>query len=118
MRRILVTVAAPLLASTVWAGQQGPGGTSTSPLALASPQTVAIAAPAADKVYPPLPTLAMLPPSGDDDDDPPPRASAKKKKTRHSEPRISMPVARLVVSDQSRVYLKDVERQIDVASAR
>lgn len=114
MRRILVTVAAPLLASTVWAGQQGTGATPT----LASAQTVSFAAPAADRVYPPLPSLAMLPPSADEDDDPPPRTSAKKKKVRRSEPRISMPVARLVVSDQSRAYLKDVERQIEVASAR
>jgi hypothetical protein len=114
MRRILVTVAALLLASTVWAGQQGPGATP----ALASPQTVALATPAADRVYPPLPSLTMLPASADEDDDAPPRPSAKKKKTRRSEPRISMPLARLVVSDQSRAYLKDVERQIDVASAR
>jgi hypothetical protein len=114
MRRILVTVAALLLASTVWAGQPGSSATPT----LASAQIVSLAPPAADKVYPPLPTLAMLPPSADEDDDPPPRVSAKKKKTRHGEPRVSMPVARLVVSDQSRVYLKDVERQIDLASAR
>lgn len=116
MRRLFVTVAALLPASTVWAGQQGPGATPTP--TLASPQTVSFAAPTADKVYPPLPTLTMLPPSADEDDEPPPRASAKKKKTRRSEPRISMPVARLVVSDQSRAYLKDVERQIDLASAR
>ncbi|QGZ65350.1 hypothetical protein [Paraburkholderia acidisoli] len=78
------------------------------------------ASPAADKVYPPLPSLAMLPPTaGDEDTLPAPHAGARKKKVKaHLDCRCSAPAPRLVVSDASRAYLKDIEKQIDVALAR
>jgi hypothetical protein len=85
--------------------------------------SVASAAPAsADKVYPPLPTLAMLPPSSGDDDEPvAPVASkpaAKKRKARAAvDLRPTAPAARLVVSDASRAYLRSVEKQLDLALA-
>lgn len=108
MRLILLAAAALSFASSAWAGQTG-----------ASPATGAATA-AADKVYPPLPTLSMLPPSsGDDDDDAArPHAAGHKKKPHRADCRCSAPSARLVVSDASRAYLQGIERQLDVALAR
>ncbi|QBR01839.1 hypothetical protein [Paraburkholderia pallida] len=109
MRPTILAVAAPLLALLVscsaWAGQ---------------PSTVALVSDTdASRVYPPLPTLAMLPPSNGDDDEPPASHSAsRKKKARQHDCHCAMPTPRLVVSDASRVYLKDIERQLDVALAR
>ena len=75
---------------------------------------------AADKVYPPLPTLAMLPPSSGSDDDLPVKPTPHRKKSRvpmqmqdHRGP--PMPAVRLVVSDASHTYLDSVQRQIDQA---
>ncbi|WP_321787837.1 hypothetical protein [Paraburkholderia sp. J94] len=88
-----------------------------------APATVlASAAPSASPaaVYPPLPSLTMLPPSSGDDDDPPAatHGSARKKKAaRVRDCHCAMPTPRLVVSDTSRAYLKDVERQLDAALA-
>jgi hypothetical protein len=86
--------------------------------------TPAVYAPpaAADKVYPPLPTLAMLPPtSAADDDEPlaPKRPSASKKRKAHPavDLRPAAPAARLVVSDASRTYLHTIDRQLDLALA-
>jgi hypothetical protein len=68
---------------------------------------------AADKVYPPLPTLAMLPPTTDDDEPLAPTPAAKKRKVRAA---VDVrPAARLVVSDASRTYLRSVDRQLDLA---
>ncbi|CAE6715947.1 hypothetical protein R69927_04846 [Paraburkholderia domus] len=75
---------------------------------------------AADKVYPPLPTLAMLPPSSGSDDDLPVKPASHRKKShvpiqmqeRRGPP---MPAVRLVVSDASHAYLDSVQRQIDQA---
>ncbi|MBN3808221.1 hypothetical protein [Paraburkholderia sp. Ac-20347] len=82
---------------------------------------IASAAPSASPsaVYPPLPSLAMLPPSNNDDEESPaPTHSARKKKaSRVRDCHCTMPAPRLVVSDTSRAYLKDVERQLDVALA-
>lgn len=112
MYRIAVLVASLLLASPAFAGQ---------PLATAMLSTTASpsAAAAADKVYPPLPTLAMLPPSTGDDDEPlVTKPTAKKRKTRVPDIRPTTPAARLVVSDTSRAYLKTIDRQLDLALAR
>ncbi|WP_227245068.1 hypothetical protein [Paraburkholderia caribensis] len=74
------------------------------------------AAAAADKVYPPLPTLAMLPPTTDDDEPLAPKPAAKKRKVRAAvDVRPAAPAARLVVSDASRTYLRSVDRQLDLA---
>ncbi|WP_027794909.1 hypothetical protein [Paraburkholderia acidipaludis] len=106
------------LASTAYAASSS-ASASVQPAA----GTVPTAAPAAtDKVYPPLPTLAMLPPPTSDDDDeaaPATRHTAKHgKKSRHPECHCTAPSPHLVVSDESRAYLQDVERQLDVALAR
>ncbi|MFP6562804.1 hypothetical protein WJ542_31565 [Paraburkholderia sp. B3] len=112
---VFLTVAVSF-ASTVCAAQSGTAAT-------ASAQSAAAAVPAAtDKVYPPLPTLAMLPPpTSDDDDETAPathRASKHGKKSRRPECHCSAPSPHLVVSDESRAYLQDVERKLDVALAR
>lgn len=91
--------------------------------ASAQTSTLAYSAqPAADKVYPPLPSLSMLPATaGEEDDMPAPHATGgvrKKKVKAHLDCRCSTPMPRLVVSDTSRTYLKDIERQIDAALAR
>jgi len=111
MRLIALAAAALFLCNAAWAGQ---------PAASAGPTVVAAAAaPAADKVYPPLPTLAMLPPaSGDDDEAPAPHTTSHKKKTRQRDCHCAMPAPRLVVSDSSRAYLKDIEQQLDSALAQ
>jgi hypothetical protein len=113
--------AAVSCASTVCAAQTGasaaPGATGAGQSAAATP-----AAAAADKVYPPLPTLAMLPPpTSDDDDETAPathHASKHGKKSRHPDCHCSSPSPHLVVSDESRVYLQGVEHDLDVALAR
>jgi hypothetical protein len=76
------------------------------------------ASPAPDKVYPPLPTLAMLPPSNSSDDDAPAAPAAKgssHKKGSTAVRKNDVPSARLVVSDASRTYLNSVEQDIDHA---
>lgn len=113
MRPILSLAVGMLLCANAWAG----------PLDVSAPastQTIAALAPAAQKVYPPLPTLAMLPPSAADDEEPPARTTSKKgRKTRHVvDCKCNGPEPRLVVSDESRAYLKDVERRIETALAQ
>lgn len=111
LRFNIVVAAATLISASAWADQ---------PVAGAASPGVAVQPAATDKVYPPLPTLAMLPPSSGGDEEPrAPRASMRsKKRLRRPECRCGVPVARLVVSDASRTYLQDVERQLDVALAR
>jgi hypothetical protein len=113
MRLIAFAAASLCLSCAAWAGQPDAGAPATAATAAA---TVA----SADKVYPPLPTLAMLPPSsGDDDDLPAPRSSSRnRKKTHQRDCHCAMPTPRLIVSDESRVYLKDIERQLDAALAQ
>ncbi|MGF6478895.1 hypothetical protein [Paraburkholderia sp. JPY419] len=112
MRLIAFAAASLCLSSAAWAGQPA----ASAPATAAPPATLA----SADKVYPPLPTLAMLPPStGDDDELPAPRSSSRnKKKTQKRDCHCAMPTPRLVVSDESRAYLKDIERQLDSALAQ
>jgi hypothetical protein len=112
--RTLFLCASLFLSSHAFAGALDVSAPATS-------QVFAATMPASAKVYPPLPTLAMLPPSSVDDDDAPmTRASAKKsKKPRHVvDCRCSAPEPRLVVSDESRSYLKDVDSRLDAALAR
>lgn len=110
MNRLIVLATGLLLATSALAGQPAsqPGS---------GTQTVSVASVAAapDKVYPPLPTLAMLPPATDDDGDTAPRPTARKKKFHAPERRFAAPPARLVVSDASRVYLGGIEKQLDLA---
>ncbi|WP_174426870.1 hypothetical protein [Cupriavidus basilensis] len=77
------------------------------------------ASPAADKVYPPLPTLAMLPPASGSDELSAPRvghtARARIKALPAQERKSLAPVVRLVVSDSSRAYLDTIGRQLDQA---
>ena len=86
----------------------------------ASVQTLAALGPVAQKVYPPLPTLAMLPPATADDEDPPVKSSGKKgrKVRRVADCKCNGPAPRLVVSEESHAYLKDVEHRIDTALAQ
>jgi hypothetical protein len=70
---------------------------------------------AADKVYPPLPSLAMLPPSTSEDDEQPSKPTWRKKIWRAHERKSAGPTARLIVSDASHAYLDTVERQLDQA---
>jgi hypothetical protein len=120
MRKTLIclAVAASPLASTAFAGQPGSGA---APVQTASEP---VPAASAGQVYPPLPTLAMLPPaSGDDDDDdttPSSKHNARhnKKKAHRPDCHCSTPSPHLVVSDESRTYLQDIEHQLDVALAR
>ncbi|MEI5996735.1 hypothetical protein H3V53_05820 [Paraburkholderia bengalensis] len=105
-----------LVSEAAHAGQPALAATLSTSTSTAAPAT-----PAADKVYPPLPTLAMLPPASGDDDEPPvaPKPTAKKRKVRASvDLRPAAPAARLVVSDASRTYLRSVDKQLDLALAR
>jgi hypothetical protein len=104
MYRLIVLATSLLIAPSAFAGQPG-----------SDVQTVASVPAAADKVYPPLPTLTMLPPAADDDEDAPPRPTAHKKKSRVPERKSVGLTPRLVVSDASHAYLGNVERQLDLA---
>jgi hypothetical protein len=111
--RRLTPLFALLLSCFAWAGEPGAGALQ------ATPATGAAAAADTSRVYPPLPTLAMLPPSSSEDDDiPAPHSVSHKRKTHQRECHCTGPMPRLVVSDASRAYLKDIERQLDVALAR
>src|ERR1700688_3047000 len=102
MHRLTVLAISLLLATSSFAGQietQPPGPTRA----------------AADKVYPPLPSLAMLPPSTGQDDDKPSRPTSRKRTSRAQERKSAGPTARLVVSDVSHAYLDTIELQLDQA---
>ena len=112
MVRILVLATATLLSAPVLAGQPG-----------ADLQSAGAFPAAADKVYPPLPSLAMLPlPAAGDDDLPAKPASHRRKShvaaqaPEHRSPPV--PAVRIVVSDASHAYLDAVQRQIDQALAK
>ncbi len=121
-RRAALFAFVGLVASTALVSEAAHAGQPAVAATLsASTSTAAPATPAADKVYPPLPTLAMLPPASGDDDEPPaaPKPTAKKRKVRASvDLRPAAPAARLVVSDASRTYLRSVDKQLDLALAR
>ncbi|MBN3756688.1 hypothetical protein G3N95_27380 [Paraburkholderia sp. Tr-20389] len=108
---------AAFMSQAASAGQPAVAGALSTSGSSAAPAASA----AADKVYPPLPTLAMLPPSAGDDDEPPlaPKPTAKKRKVRASvDLRPAAPAARLVVSETTRTYLRSVEKQLDLALAK
>lgn len=110
-------LATSVLATSALAAEQA----ATAPQAGGPATATAAATPApapADKVFPPLPSLAMLPPATDDDDEAPPKPGVRKKKSRVQDRKSSVPTARLVVSDASRTYLKGIEKQLDLALAR
>ncbi|HWT37898.1 MAG TPA: hypothetical protein VN289_16530 [Paraburkholderia sp.] len=110
---------AAFMSEAAFAGQPAVAGTLSANGATASPATSAAAS--ADKVYPPLPTLAMLPPSAGDEDEPlaAPKPASKKRKARAPvDVRPTAPAARLVVSDTTRTYLRSVEKQLDLALAK
>jgi hypothetical protein len=117
MHRIVPLAIGLLLGSSVLAAEPVSAGGQP---AATTVQSAPIGPASADKVYPPLPTLSLLPPPADDenDDAPPARARSTKKKLRIPDTRYQLPPARLVVSDASRAYLKDVEQRIEVALAR
>ncbi|TCG09189.1 hypothetical protein BZM27_06990 [Paraburkholderia steynii] len=122
-----VICAASLVALTTFmseaaqAGQPAVAGTLSANGAAAANGTngaTAAATAASDKVYPPLPTLAMLPPTTDDDEPLAPKPAAKKQGARGVDVRPTAPAARLVVSDASRTYLRSVDKQLDLALAK
>ncbi|MBB2926190.1 hypothetical protein [Paraburkholderia silvatlantica] len=111
--RPIVFAAAFGFCCAAWAGQPAASAPATGTVVAAA------AAPAADKVYPPLPSLAMLPPAaGDDDELPAPHSTSHRKKVCQRDCHCAMPTPRLVVSDASRAYLKDIEQQLDSALAQ
>ncbi|MEM5387176.1 hypothetical protein VSR68_26765 [Paraburkholderia phymatum] len=122
MFRIALLAASLVLAGlsqAAYAGQPAVAGTLSAGSANVAPGISGL--PAADKVYPPLPTLSMLPPVSDDDDEPVvvPKHTSKKRKPRVvADVRPTAPVARLVVSDASRIYLRSVEKQLELAMAK
>lgn len=118
MYRLIVLGTGVLLATSAatsaFAGQPA-SPAAGQPASAAQTVTVASVNAAPDKVYPPLPTLAMIPPATDDDEETAPRPSARKKKSHAPERRLAGPQARLVVSDATRAYLGGIEKQIDLA---
>jgi hypothetical protein len=118
MYRLIVLGTGVLCATSALAGQvagQVAGSSASQPVSGAQAVSVASVAAAPDKVYPPLPTLTMIPAATEDDEDTAPKPTARKKKVRVVEHRLATPPARLVVSDASRAYLGGIERQIDLA---
>jgi len=88
--------------------------------AFAAPPDALMPATAAapDRVYPPLPSLAMLPPGGGAEMEPAPVARARggKRKVAATQWRkATEPVPRMVVSEASHTYLAGIERQLEVA---
>jgi hypothetical protein len=113
--RIILLALAALLSAPAFAGQPGADLQSAGAFPAAFPA-------AADKVYPPLPSLAMLPPPPATDDDLPLKPATRRKKPHgavQTQERRSPPgpVVRIVVSDASHAYLDSVQRQIDQALA-
>jgi hypothetical protein len=87
-----------------------------------SPLSVKPSAEAAgpNELFPPLPSLASLPPSSADQLDdaaPIPAGHRGGKKTRKGAPRkvVETSTVRVVVSDESQAYLADVDRKLDDA---
>ena len=115
MYRLSVLAMSLLLATSAYAGQPAGAAQPAAASALVMPASPA----ASDKVYPPLPTLAMLPPNSDDEDDPQPKLSQqRKKKSRGPDRKSVAPVPHMVVSDASHAYLGNIEKQLDLALAR
>ena len=90
---------------------------SASPLSVVKPSAEA-AGP--NELFPPLPSLASLPPSSADPlDDAAPISAGHRggKKARKGAPRkvVETRAVRVVVSDESQAYLADVDRKLDDA---
>jgi hypothetical protein len=122
LTQFIVRAAVPVTCalSLAWAATSAHAQPADAKAAAASPASgasTAAANAAPDKVYPPLPTLAMLPPPQSDDDDAP--AAPAKRGSRGKKGAVvrknEMPAARLVVSDTSRSYLTSIEQEIDHA---
>jgi hypothetical protein len=124
MIRTALLALAAFVTAPAFAGQPGADSQPAGALSAASPATSTVTFPAAaDKVYPPLPSLAMLPPSSAGDDEPPLKPAPRRKKSRapvqpQEHRSAPAPVVRLVVSDASHAYLDSVQRQIDLALAK
>jgi hypothetical protein len=114
MYRLIVLATSLLFAASALAGQVA-GQSAGQPASSTQAVSVASVAAAPDRVYPPLPTLAMIPPAVDDEEDAAPRPTVRKKKVHVAEHRLAAPQPRLVVSDASRAYLGGIEKQIDLA---
>jgi hypothetical protein len=90
-----------------------------APDSSSAPALKAVASAEPDKLLPPLPPLASLPPSAAqevEDDAAPPRDSRRTKKTAHAHARAGKVVEtriRMVVSDESRAYLASVSSKLD-----
>jgi len=111
---------APLLATLLLSGlvTDAEAASPSQPAALAAQSGAATPA-VTDTVYPPLPSLAMLPPDSNDDEAlPKPGASRKKHGRAFVRVRQVAPGVKLIVTDASRAYLRDVEKQLDAALAK
>ena len=86
----------------------------------APPDSLASTSSAApDKVYPPLPSLAMLPPGGGGEIEAPARsvgtAGGHRKVATLRVRKSAEPTPRMVVSDASHAYLASLERKLEQA---
>jgi hypothetical protein len=115
---LLLATSALALALTPVSAFAGQPGSKAAPAAATTVASIPPSPAAADKVYPPLPTLSMLPPASDDDDEPVVKPASRKKKARVQDRKAALPTARLVVSDASHAYLGNVEKQLDLALAK
>ena len=81
-----------------------------------APMPATAAAP--DRVYPPLPSLAMLPPGGGAETEAVPAVHTRGGKRKVVPPqwrKATEPVPRMVVSEASHTYLAGIERQLEAA---
>ncbi|SFQ14277.1 hypothetical protein [Ralstonia sp. NFACC01] len=88
--------------------------------AFAAPPDALMPATAAapDRVYPPLPSLAMLPPGGGAETEAVPAVHTRGGKRKVVTPqwrKATEPVPRMVVSEASHTYLAGIERQLEAA---
>lgn len=109
------TLFAPLLATLLLTGLVTNAAAASPSQPAAGAATPAVA----DAVYPPLPSLAMLPPDSNDDEALP-KPGASRKKHGHANVRVRQvaPGVKLIVTDASHAYLRDVEKQLDTALAK
>ena len=92
----------------------------TTPAFAAPPDSLASTSSAApDKVYPPLPSLAMMPPGGGGEIEAPARsvgtAGGHRKVATLRVRKSAEPTPRMVVSDASHAYLASLERKLEQA---